>query len=227
MIDPGHGGRDPGAVANGLEEKTLVLTIARRIKQVLVEHYNVDVRMTRDDDRFVTLGQRAKLANDWGADYFLSIHINAGGGSGFESFIYTNTSAKTKSYQKVMHEEITGRLYGKDRGMKKANFAVLRKTNMPAILTENLFIDNAEDSRSLKDSTVIKAIAQGHVNGLMKLLKLSPKELKEPKSTNKSGSMYRVLIDDEQVGTFQKKSNIVSQVKKQIGKADRIEIVLV
>lgn len=80
FIDPGHGGTDSGAVGNGLQEKALTLTIASKIRSILLAEYqNVSVLMSRTGDETVTLTQRTDAANVWGADYFLSIHINAGG----------------------------------------------------------------------------------------------------------------------------------------------------
>lgn len=76
VIDPGHGGKDPGAVANGLREKDLNLQIAKRLRKCL-QTEGVKVRLTREDDRYLKLSQRTSLANQWGADVFVSIHINA------------------------------------------------------------------------------------------------------------------------------------------------------
>jgi len=103
--------------------------------------------LSRTTDVYLSLSQRADLANKWGADYFISVHINAGGGTGFESYIYNGSvSSATIAYQNVM-KAIGG---VKDRGKKRANYAVLRETKMPAILTENLFIDNSSDVAKLK-----------------------------------------------------------------------------
>lgn len=176
FIDPGHGGHDPGAVANGLQEKNLVLDIARRIRSKLLQYENVQVRMSRDSDVFLELSTRAKLANDWGADYFLSIHINAGGGEGFESFIYNGSvSSATVGNQNVIHQEIVRATGWRDRGKKRANLSVLRNTRMSGILTENGFIDTVADANKLKQSSFLDKIAQGHVNGLVKIFGLKPK----------------------------------------------------
>jgi len=77
VLDPGHGGKDPGAVSmSGLREKDIVLDIARRIKRYL-EAESIEVRLTRSDDTFVSLWRRADIANKYGADFFISIHANA------------------------------------------------------------------------------------------------------------------------------------------------------
>lgn len=76
VLDPGHGGKDPGAVANGLREKDLNLQIAKRLRDYLKEQ-GCRVRLTREDDRYLKLSERTALANQWGADVFVSVHINA------------------------------------------------------------------------------------------------------------------------------------------------------
>src|SRR5690625_6628775 len=81
VIDPGHGGHDPGAVANGLREKDLTLDISKRTKRYLERNYKgVKVYLTRTNDKYLTLAQRANYANRKNADLFVSMHINAGGG---------------------------------------------------------------------------------------------------------------------------------------------------
>ncbi len=173
FIDPGHGGTDPGAVGNGLKEKDLVLAISRHIRDILLSEYKgVSVKMSRDSDVYPTFVDRANMANNWGADYFCSVHINAAGGTGFETFIHNSRSTKSVAYQNVMHPAILAEMDVRDRGKKDANFAVLRLTKMPAILTENLFIDNTHDAKLLKDAAFLKKIARGHVEGFAKAFKL-------------------------------------------------------
>src|SRR5690625_1786482 len=153
FIDPGHGGQDPGASGHGLKEKNVVLEIALRVADVLTKNYlGVDVQLSRTADTFIELEERASQANAWGADYFVSIHNNAFNGSahGFESYIYNdNVSQTTKDKQKDVHQYISSSLNVNDRGMKDANFSVLRNTSMPAILLELLFIDNKAEANKL------------------------------------------------------------------------------
>ncbi|WZY36137.1 N-acetylmuramoyl-L-alanine amidase [Bacillus sp. FSL W8-1122] len=186
FIDPGHGGSDPGAVGHGLKEKDLVLTISRHIRDMLLSEYTgVEVKMSRDSDVFLSLAERANLANNWGADYFLSVHINAGGGAGFESFIHTSKSSGSVKAQNTIHPAIMQQIGGTDRGKKNANFAVLRLTKMPAILTENLFIDNANDAAKLKDPAFLTRAARGHVDGLAQAFGLKRKGKASEPSTSK------------------------------------------
>ncbi|WP_462409334.1 N-acetylmuramoyl-L-alanine amidase [Neobacillus sp. Marseille-QA0830] len=176
-LDPGHGGNDPGGVGNGLQEKDLTLTIAKKMGALLGEYEGVEVSYTRSDDRFISLSERAEMANREKADYFLSIHINAGGGTGWESYIHTNANSQSVAYQNVIHPEVLKSIGGvTDRGKKRANYAVLRQTSMPSILTENLFIDNAADAEKLKSDQFLSQLAIGHVEGLAKAFGLRRKK---------------------------------------------------
>lgn len=173
FLDPGHGGSDPGAVGNGLQEKNLTLSIATRVRDILLNEYQgVEVRMSRTTDVFIGLDQRTQQANAWNANYFMSIHINAGGGTGFESFVHTNASAESVRLQGIIHPAIIQQMNVTNRGLKRANFAVLRTSNMPAILTENLFIDRAADADLLRSPAYLDRIARGHANGLAQAFNL-------------------------------------------------------
>ncbi|WP_100401228.1 N-acetylmuramoyl-L-alanine amidase family protein [Bacillus sp. FJAT-44742] len=214
-IDPGHGGSDTGAVGNGLQEKDLTLDIALRIRDLLVRDYqDVEVRMSRTTDVDRGLSQRTDEANAWGADYFLSIHVNAFNGSahGYEDYIHSSLSdsSRTAQYRDTMHEEImkVNNLF--NRGKKKANFHVLRETRMSALLTENGFIDNASDAEKLRDPNWRQSVAQGHVNGLARAFNLTRK------------TMYRIIVDGVQVGAFQEEQNILNAVQRYLGTAHRV-----
>ncbi|GAA1612693.1 N-acetylmuramoyl-L-alanine amidase [Catellatospora bangladeshensis] len=176
-LDPGHGGTDPGAVANGLQEKALTLNIALQIRNILQANYAVDIRMSRTTDATVSLAQRTDDANAWGADIFVSVHINSGGGTGFESYRYPTTDAATLALHNALHPRVLSgmRTAGSvtDRGQKTANFHVLRESAMPAVLTENLFIDTVADANLLKSAAFLTATAQGHANGIANHLGLS------------------------------------------------------
>ncbi|MGE6376728.1 N-acetylmuramoyl-L-alanine amidase family protein [Peribacillus muralis] len=176
FIDPGHGGTDPGSVGNGLKEKDLTLSIATRIKDILlIEYTNVFVKMSRTSDTFPSLSDRTNQANAWGADFYIAIHINAGGGTGYEDYIYTSTSQETKTYQDIIHVEVMKLINIQDRGQKTGDLHVLCETDMPALLTESGFVDNANDAAKLKTASFIEALARGHVNGLVKCFNLKKK----------------------------------------------------
>lgn len=193
FIDPGHGGTDSGAAANGLLEKNITLQIALFLRDMLISEYDgVSVRLSRSIDQSVTLSQRTNAANSWGADYFVSIHINAGGGTGFESYVYPGVSAPTTTYRNALHDEIVRSVDFADRGKKTANFHVLRETSMSAILTENGFIDTIADANKLRNATFLQGIARAHATGLEKALQLK----------KKASNLYKV-----QTGAFKVKNN--------------------
>lgn len=218
-LDPGHGGTDPGAVGNGLKEKDLTLKISLKIKEILMSEYsNISIRMSRTNDTTRSLSWRTNDANKWGANYYLSIHINASGATGFESFIYPKTNTFTKQCQSMIHDEIMKQINMKDRGKKSADFHVLRESRMAALLTESGFIDNATDAAKLKDNNFLNKVARGHANGLARALNLKKKKAVAPspeqpkKPTDSSGTIYRV-----QVGAFRSYEN----AKKRLAEAKK------
>lgn len=175
VLDPGHGGEDPGAIGYGLQEKDLTLDIALKTRSIL-SSYQCSVHLTRESDTDLPLADRAALANKLAADSFVSIHVNAGGGTGFESYIYT-AGATSVALQQIVHASLASyySLSGfADRGKKRANFAVLRLSKAPAILLENLFIDQKRDAASLADASFRQGIAGAITAGLVRALNLKP-----------------------------------------------------
>lgn len=184
-IDPGHGGSDPGAVGNGLQEKDIVLDIALKLRSILTNEYSgVKIKMSRTDDKTVSLSQRTSEANAWKADFFISIHTNAANSvaQGYEDFIYTGLSSTSQSakIQNIIHPEIVSINQLKNRGKKKGNFHVLRETKMSALLTENGFIDHPDDASKMKNNAWRDAVARGHAEGIAKAFGLPKKEDPQP-----------------------------------------------
>jgi len=205
FIDPGHGGSDPGAVGNGLQEKNVTLSISKRIRDILISEYeNVTIRMSRTGDETVSLTSRTNAANSWGADFYLSVHINSGGGTGFESYVYPRVGRPTKTYQEHIHNKVIEQINLRNRGLKEANFHVLRESHMPAVLTENGFIDNSGDAANLKNVDFIERLARGHVNGIVASFQLSKKVQPRPSQpTNPpANGLFRV-----QIGAFKDRNN--------------------
>jgi N-acetylmuramoyl-L-alanine amidase len=226
FLDPGHGGEDPGAQGNGLDEKDLTLAIALKIGNIILNDYeNVQVKMSRTSDTTKSLAQRSKAANAWNADFFLAIHINSADSSaqGYEDFIYNglSDSSKAAKYQKIIHAEVIKVSQLKDRGQKKANFHVLRETNMPSLLTENGFISNKHDAALIKDVSWQQKVAQGHVNGIAKAFGLKRKATKEtPKTstTPKTTTSGTKTVYTVYVGSYKSKENAqdrVAELKKK------------
>lgn len=165
-IDPGHGGSDPGAVANGLQEKDVVLDIGQRVQQKL-NAAGSDVVMTRTSDVYVGLEERARIANAASASSFVSIHANAANGaaSGTETFYYTG-SQDGAELAGLIQEEMIKALGTADRGSKDANYSVIRNTSMPAVLAEVAFMDEPSDAEKLRSSAFREAAANAIVRGL-------------------------------------------------------------
>ncbi|KAB7706026.1 cell wall hydrolase [Bacillus aerolatus] len=155
ILDPGHGGSDPGAVALGLKEKDVVLDTSLKVN-ALLKKTPFKVEMTRTNDTFPSLSQRTAFAKNKGGNVFVSIHANAGGGTGVETFYYTK--AATNPYvtdSKLLATKIQQRMVTamqlKDRGVKKtSSYYVLKYNSMPAALAELGFVDNATDNAKLK-----------------------------------------------------------------------------
>lgn len=171
FIDPGHGGYDPGALGVRSKEKDNVLKVALRLK-VLLESYGHLVRLSRSTDVYLTLSERARLANAWGADYFLSLHDNSATSktaTGFETFIHDGSVQKnTPLFQNAIHSEIVKGIGIRDRGKKRANFGVLRLTHMPAVLIEYAFISNYSDETLLINE--VEKMAVLTANGVVKMV---------------------------------------------------------
>ncbi|WP_082234962.1 N-acetylmuramoyl-L-alanine amidase [Halobacillus massiliensis] len=179
FIDAGHGGTDPGASGNGLHEKDLTLALALKTRDILNNEYDGhSVQLSRTSDRTLSLTERTNMANSWGADYLVSIHINAGGGVGFESFTYNgsySSKAETNRLAGIVHDAIVNRTEFRDRGKKEANFHMVRESAMPSVLTENGFIDSTSDAAALKSDAFLNSIARGHAEGLAEALGLTRK----------------------------------------------------
>ena len=169
MIDPGHGGRDPGAIGiGGLQEKEINLAIAIRVQQILEEN-GIQAPITRTGDQTVELDPRVQMANRANATLFVSIHANAISLSrpevnGLETY-YHVTGARLAQ---TIHSAILQRIDMRDRGVRQARFYVLRHTDMPSVLVETGFVTGAEDAPRLRDpahrNAMAEAIAQGILN---------------------------------------------------------------
>ena len=166
-IDPGHGGRDPGAVGiGGLQEKQVIFPIAQQVAAILREQ-GVEVVMTRNSDIELDLDPRVQIAERASADLFVSIHANAINLSrpdvnGLETYYYSNAGA---SFARTVHDVVLNTMGMSDRRVRQARFYVLRRTSMPAILIEVGFVTGAEDIHNLRDpewrSRMADAIARG------------------------------------------------------------------
>jgi len=168
-IDPGHGGADNGAAYGYAEEDDLNLSIAYLLRCEL-EKLHLAVVMTREADEHVGLSDRALLANLDAADLFVSIHCDAfhvAAASGISTHIHTKADGTTKMLAGYVHRAIMDAFPDhKDRGVRRSNFYVLRKTLMPAMLIECEFLSNPDTRRFLREPENQLAMAQAIANGI-------------------------------------------------------------
>lgn len=171
MVDPGHGGSDPGASGNGLVEKEIVLDVSKRLNSKLTNSMS-KVLMTRTGDTYPSLDQRVNQANKSGADIFVSIHVNSyttSSPNGTETWWNsTYASADSKLLAEEIQKEMVKTLGTTDRGVKHGSFKVITSTQIPSVLVEIAFISNPDDAKMLADSSfrhkAAEAIYRGIVN---------------------------------------------------------------
>lgn len=171
MLDAGHGGRDPGAVYKGRQEKDDALQMVLAVGEIL-ENRGIDVQYTRTTDIYETPYQKAMRANEAGVDYFISIHRNSypidNGASGVESLVYDLSGIKYE-----MAEDINDQLETigfRNLGIQaRPNLVVLKRTKMPAVLVELGFINSDTDNQLFDQNfdAIALAIAEGILDTLM------------------------------------------------------------
>lgn len=172
IIDPGHGGKDSGAIGiGGVLEKDVILPISKRIAEIL-ERNGIQVIMTRGSDYFVTLPGRVTMAQRANADVFVSIHANSAGAnrpevSGLETYHYDSGLRLAQ----IVHSKILQSLNVRDRNVRKARFYVLRKTSMPSILVETGFLTGRDDAAKLRTSAYQNQMADAIAQGILQYLK--------------------------------------------------------
>ncbi len=149
VIDPGHGGHDLGAAEALVYEKHVNLDVARRLERALREN-GFRVVMTRSKDNFVELRERAEIANRHRDSIFISIHFNHSWKnqvSGIETFYYGSAGFELAE---MVQKQLIDEMKPVDRGVKRASFAVLRRTRAPACLVEGGFVSNPDDRDAMK-----------------------------------------------------------------------------
>lgn len=205
-VDPGHGGRDPGAVSpydNTFYEKDVNLDIGFRLKDLL-EQAGIKVVMTRTEDKELhrlvdeDIWARPRIANEAGATFFVSIHVNAFDTKLSRWEIYNGTEVyhhgkthgefTSKQFAQMMGEEIDAVTDTKYNGVVKRDYGVLRLTDMPALLVETAYITNKEDYERLKSDKFRDDMATGIFNGTIRIL--------ETMGAYKEEGVYKILKDN-------------------------------
>ncbi|MWV42035.1 AMIN domain-containing protein [Paenibacillus sp. HJL G12] len=171
VIDAGHGDQDPGTLGyTKKKEKDFNLAVAQKVGQLLANEPNIDFVLTRSDDTFLKLEERARIANDLNADVFVSIHANSAGStaaSGSETYYQRDAS---KALASVMHKYLVKATGLPDRGVRYGNYHVIRETKMPAVLLEVGYMSNPKDEAALFSESLQNSVAQGIVNGIKEYL---------------------------------------------------------
>lgn len=171
VLDPGHGGKDPGAVFNGCKEKDYNLDISLRCEAIL-KSKGVNVHMTRSTDVYVSLEDRYKFANDLNATLFVSIHNNSmPNGMKGSMVLYHYTSYKGKAYATLMLDNLVKDLKTANLGLSaRQNTVVLRDTKMPAILAEVACMSDPADLALLNTEAFIQKAAESLAESIIQIL---------------------------------------------------------
>ncbi len=200
FLSAGHGGSDPGAVADGLYEKTINLNTLLACQAELIRH-GVTVVCSRTTDAEDPVQREVIEANASDADLAVSFHANAGGGDGFEAFYYTE-NVEAAELAKLCEKYVKA-LGQNSRGLKRGNgLYFIKNTKMTSILVESFFVDNKDDAKIGDTISEQKAFGVAYAKAILEHLDI-PYKTKTAKE-----SIYRV-----QVGAFRSKDNAEKKLK--------------
>jgi N-acetylmuramoyl-L-alanine amidase len=210
FIGVGHGGSDPGAVANGFEEADLNLAIALACQTELVRH-GVIVQMSRTKDENDPLSEEINECNVFNPDFAIDIHNNAGGGDGAEVF-HTYLGGQGKVLAENILTEIKA-IGQNSRGLKTRKnsrgtdyFGFIRDIKAPSIIVECAFVDNKKDLQIIDTTAEQKAMGVAIAKGILKTLGIAYKTQSENKTSN---VIWQVVT-----GSFKDKNNAVNRVQE-------------
>jgi len=181
VLDPGHGGHDPGAVHFGVLEKDVVLNISNMVRDMLLPNPNIQVFTTRDTDVFIPLVERAEIANNLQADLFVSIHMNAVANNniarGTETYYLAsatdaNFNVTRREVSEIFQRNLIQGLGTIDRGVRTANFSVLRNTTMPSTLLELGFLTNPQEAAMFADPAIQRRSAEIIYQSIIQIFEL-------------------------------------------------------
>ncbi|WP_145325752.1 N-acetylmuramoyl-L-alanine amidase family protein [Paenibacillus xylanexedens] len=175
VIDPGHGGSDPGTISiTNKPEKEYNLELAHKVQALLLNEPNIELVMTREGDTYPTRPERVQLANQLNADVFVSIHGNsvesAPQATGTETYYYQRSNSKELA--NIIHQRLVKAMGLRDRGVKNGNLEVIRDTTMPAVLLEVGFLSNVLDEELMSSEVVQTKAAQAIADGIKEYLGL-------------------------------------------------------
>lgn len=208
MLDAGHGYNTPGKRSpDGMREYEFNRAVANYARSHFQDYQNVTVYFAHSDDRDVPLQERTNRANSLNVDIYISIHANAYGNggwtspSGIETYVYTSRPPIAYQLAQKVQRNLVAATGLPDRGVKTADFHVLRATKMDAILAECGFMTNQNDMKLLRSEEYRKTVAEAIVKAVAEQFNLKRKSTSSPNPPNPSG-LYKV-----QAGAFKEKKN--------------------
>jgi N-acetylmuramoyl-L-alanine amidase len=174
VVDAGHGGRDPGAIGNGVQEKDITLSISIRLGQTL-QSMGYAVYYTRTNDSEIDLEPRVADAERIDADVFVSVHANAlaannSGINGIETY-HSRNSTVGKELATYVHSQILSETGANDRSVRGSGFYVIARTSMPAILVETGFVTNALEAQNLSRPDYQQRMAEAIAKGIDRFMR--------------------------------------------------------
>ncbi|NJD04797.1 MAG: N-acetylmuramoyl-L-alanine amidase [Ruminiclostridium sp.] len=170
VIDPGHGGSDTGAFYAGISEKDLNLKIAMKVNDIL-KSYGINTYMTRTDDTYIPLHERAGIANNLNAALFLSVHNNSYNTSEYGTETLSYPTAASRQFAGIVQKTLVNALGTKNRGIiDRPNLVVLYETKMPAVIAEIAFITNTGDRKKLQDEQFMDKAAAALADSVLEAL---------------------------------------------------------
>lgn len=201
-LDAGHGGNDPGATSGKLYEKDINLKVVNIMKEFL-ETYGIEVVLTRDSDKTVSLEERVEIANDNKVDLYFSVHCNSAtntAAKGWEIFVVAKGGKAEKLANRIRDKVFTdATIKLKDRGIKTANFYVIRETDAPAVLVENAFISNSDDRVNiLKSDLMLNYLASSYCTAVLEILGINL-DVKEPEAETNNFEIALNILENKKV----------------------------
>ena len=226
----GHGGSDPGAVANGIEEEDAALVIGTAATAEL-ERHGVKVMQSRTKDVTKSVSEKVKECNNYKPNLAADIHLNAGGGDGAEVYHSINGGTGKELANNILLEIKAIGQNSRGAKTRKGNngdyYGFIRETNCPAVIVECAFLDNKTDVQIIDTVAEQNAMGVAIAKGFLRQLGIAWKEKETaanpapaPAAPTTSGKLYRVYDKDgKQVGAYSQEENAFNKVKKQL-KAD-------
>ena len=216
-LDAGHTLSGLGTGASGyVSETDMNRKVLKRLTEMLTEKghkvHNCTVDKSNSD-----LSDRVNKANNVNLDLFVSLHLNAyqktNNAMGVETYHYSSSS-KGKTYATNVQNELVKEVGWKNRGVKTANFYVIKNTKAPAVLIELGFCDSKADMDLWNTETICKAIFKA----------ITGSEYVNNKPLPSDNPIYRVVIDGKQIGSYRDINNIINQIRNSIANSKKIEI---